>query len=85
MAKPEFFGKNLQELDSIDKYHLTLITIIRKREKRNLIGKKTIKKESIGRPMPDTIIEQGDILVVYGNNKNIEFYCQDQEEHEIRK
>ena len=77
MAKPEFFGKTLQQLDSIDKYQLTLITIIRKREKRNLIGKKTVKKESIGRPTPETTIEEGDILVVYGNNKNIEYYCQD--------
>lgn len=85
LAKPEFFNKSLQELDTIDKYHLTLITIIRKREKRNLIGKKTIKKESIGRPLPETVIEEGDILVVYGNNKDIEFYCLDQEEHEIRK
>ena len=46
-AKPEFFGKTLAELDSIDKYHLTLITIIRRKEKRNLIGKKTIIKETI--------------------------------------
>lgn len=85
LAKPEFFGKTLQELDTIDKYNLTLITIIRKREKRNLIGKKSIVKESIGRPTPETRIEENDILVVYGNNRNIEFYCQDQEEQEIRK
>ena len=85
LAKPEFFGKTLQELDTIDKYHLTLITIIRKREKRNLIGKKSIIKESIGRPTPETKIEENDILVVYGNNRDIEFYCQDQEEQEIRK
>lgn len=85
LAKPEFYKKSLQELNTIDKYHLTLITIIRKHEKRNLIGKKTTKKESIGRPLPETIIEEGDILVVYGNNKDIEFYCLDQEEHEIRK
>jgi len=85
LAKPEFFGKTLQELDTIDKYHLTLITIIRKREKRNLIGKKSTVKESIGRPTPETKIEENDILVVYGNNRDIEFYCQDQEEQEIRK
>ena len=48
LAKPEFFGKTLQELDTIDTYRLTLITIIRSKEKRNLIGKKTIIKESIG-------------------------------------
>lgn len=83
-SKPEFNGKTLAELNDIDKYHLTLITIIRKREKKNLIGKKTIIKESIGRPTPETVLEENDILVVYGNNKDISFYCEDQEEHEIK-
>ena len=83
-AKPEFYGKTLSTLDSIDKYRLTLITIIRKREKKNLIGKKSIVKETIGRPTPDTVILENDILVVYGYNKDIETYCLGQEEHQIR-
>ncbi|MFT5753304.1 MAG: trk system potassium uptake protein TrkA [Flavobacterium sp.] len=83
-SKPEFEGKTLSQLNDIDKYHLTLITIIRKREKKNLIGKKTIVKETIGRPTPETILKENDILVVYGNNKDISFYCQDQEEQEIK-
>ena len=83
-AKPEFYGKTLSALDSIDKYRLTLITIIRKREKKNLIGKKSIVKETIGRPTPDTVILENDILVVYGYNKDIETYCLGQEEHQIR-
>jgi trk system potassium uptake protein TrkA len=81
-SRPEFDGKTLAELNDIDKYHLTLVTIIRKREKRNLIGKKTIIKETIGRPTPATILNQDDILVVYGNNKDISFYCEGQEETE---
>jgi trk system potassium uptake protein TrkA len=83
-SRPEFNGKTLAELNDIDKYHLTLITIIRKREKKNLIGKKSIVKETIGRPTPVTILEENDILVVYGNNKDISFYCEDQEEQEIK-
>ena len=74
-SKPEFHGKTLAELNSIDKYHLNLITIIRKREKTNLMGKKTIIKETIGLPKPDTVLLEDDILVVYGENKNISFYC----------
>ncbi|KIX21273.1 potassium transporter TrkA [Flavobacterium sp. 316] len=83
-AKKEFFGKTLEELDSIDKYSLTLITIIRKKEKRNLIGKKTIIRETIGRTTPETIVQEDDILVVYGNNKDIEMYCMGQEEYDLR-
>lgn len=74
-SKPEFHGKTLAELDSIDKYHLKLITIIRKREKTNLIGKKSIVKETIGMPKSDTVLLEDDILVVYGENKNISNYC----------
>jgi len=83
-SRPEFHGKTLAELNDIDKYHLTLITIIRKREKKNLIGKKTIVKETIGRPTPETILQECDILVVYGNNKDISYYCEGQEESEIK-
>jgi trk system potassium uptake protein TrkA len=83
-AKKEFYGKTLQELDSIDKYHLTLITIIREIEKKNLIGKKTIVKETIGRTSPETVILDNDILVVYGNNKDIENYCMGEEEYDLR-
>lgn len=74
-SKPEFHGKTLSELNTIDKYHLNLITIIRKREKTNLMGKKSIVKETIGLPKPDTVLLEDDILVVYGENKNISFYC----------
>ena len=83
-ARTEFFNKTLQELDTIDKYHLTLITIIRQEEKKNLLGKKIIVKETIGRPLPETIIKENDILVVFGNNKDIATYCIDQDVQEIR-
>ncbi|WP_333693334.1 potassium channel family protein [Flavobacterium sp.] len=78
-AKPEFHGKTLSELNATDKYHLNLVTIIRKKEKTNLIGKKSIVKETIGLPTPETIIYEDDILVVFGENKNISIYCEEQE------
>ena len=74
-AKPEFHGKTLEELDAKDKYHLNVVTIIRKKEKTNLIGKKSIIKETIGLPTPETIVFEDDILVVFGENKNILIYC----------
>lgn len=79
-AKPEFIGKTLQELDRIDKYHLNLITIIRKKEKVNLIGKKTVTKETIGVPKPETVLESNDVLVVFGANSDILNYCEGEEE-----
>jgi trk system potassium uptake protein TrkA len=83
-AKKEFFGKTLQELDTIDTYRLTLITIIRNIEKKNLMGKKTIVKETLGRTSPETVVLDDDILVVFGNNKDIEKYCMGEEEYDLR-
>jgi trk system potassium uptake protein TrkA len=83
-AKKEFFGKTLQELDTIDTYRLTLITIIRNIEKKNLMGKKTIVKETLGRTSPETVVLKDDILVVFGNNKDIEKYCMGEEEYDLR-
>jgi len=74
-SKLEFHGRTLAQLNDIDKYHLNLVTIIRKREKTNLIGKKTIVKETIGLPAPDTVLFETDILVVFGENKDILRYC----------
>lgn len=74
-AKPEFYNKTIGELNAIDKYHLNVVTIIRKKEKTNLIGKKSIVKETIGLPNFETLILEDDILVVFGENKNISVYC----------
>jgi trk system potassium uptake protein len=77
IAKPEFIGKTIHELDVIDKYHLQVITIIRKREKTNLLGKKFIIKESIGVPFGTTVLREKDILVVFGKTRDILVYCND--------
>ncbi len=75
IAKPEFIGKTIHELDVIDKYHLNVITIIRKRDKTNLLGKKFNIKESIGVPFGTTVLREKDILVVFGKTKDILVYC----------
>ena len=83
-AKKDFFNKSLKELDTTNKFKLTLITIIREKEIHNIIGKKHIIKESIGRINSETVVQEHDTLVVYGNNKDIENYCVGQEEYDLR-
>lgn len=81
-AKPEFYGRTLGELDAVDKYHLRLVTVIRKREVRpyGAFGSKRIVKETIGIPTPETLILEDDILVVFGANKDILNYCADMQD-----
>ncbi|QDO93082.1 TrkA family potassium uptake protein [Formosa sediminum] len=71
----EFVGKSISSLDFRSKQKLNIITILRKKEKINLIGNTTFIKEVIGIPGANTIIQEGDILVVFGLNDDISKIC----------
>jgi trk system potassium uptake protein TrkA len=65
-----FIGKSLQELDLRIRYNVNLITI--KRKSKSLIGdNKEIKEEIYGVPTASTILEENDILIVFGKDKDI--------------
>ncbi|MCX2681256.1 TrkA family potassium uptake protein [Galbibacter sp. EGI 63066] len=74
-ALPEMIGKSLFDLSFRNKYDLTIVTILRKRQRNTLIGTKTMVNESIGLPNKDTVIQEGDILVVFGSNPDIKRFC----------
>lgn len=74
-ATTDFEGKTLFELDFRNNFNLNIITILRKKEKTSVFGHKTSINEVTGIPSKDTIIQKDDILVVFGNNKDISKFC----------
>lgn len=72
----DFVGKTIQDLDIRSKFKLNIITIIRQKEKTNLIGNETSVKDVVGIPAANTVIEANDILVVFGLNDDITKICQ---------
>jgi trk system potassium uptake protein len=69
----KFFGKTLLEINLRQKYEINVITIKKIEMKRRVFGftKQQVEK-IIGIPVPKTIIEPGDILVLFGKQKSIE-------------
>jgi len=67
-------GEKLIESNFRQKYKLNIITILRKKIYSSLIGRKTEKREGLGMPTPNTVFEQGDILVVFGKKSDVEKY-----------
>lgn len=67
----DVIGMSILESQFRKKHHLNIITIIRLKEHKNLLGKVELKKEVLGMPKPSTILEENDILVVFGKDKNI--------------
>ena len=69
---PESFaGQTLGELDIRSRYNLNVITFLRKREKKNLLGVTTSIREVVGVPSPETIVQKGDVMIVFGLNDKI--------------
>ena len=74
-ALPEFAGKTLEELNFQEKYHLRVITILRRRLRKTILGTTNTVEQSEGFVDKTTMIEEDDILVVFGLNKDIGKFC----------
>ncbi|MCB9282830.1 MAG: TrkA family potassium uptake protein [Lewinellaceae bacterium] len=74
-APESMFGKSIRECLFREKHKLNIITILRKKEKTNLLGRKIVHQEAVGIPTPETVLEAGDVLVVFGANHFIESFC----------
>lgn len=64
-------GKSIQEVDFRKRYNLLVLTVVKNIEKKSIIGKTKIVADVQGIPNPGTILEKNNILVVYGENKDI--------------
>lgn len=72
IAPVEFAGKTLQELQLPKNSGVNIVTIKRKISRSKMLGfGEEIIEQIIGIPTGITKIEQGDILIIFGDEKNI--------------
>ncbi len=64
-------GKTLSELNLRSESGVNIVTIIRKKEKKNLLGVNRMVYVSEGVVGPNTMLQEDDLLVVFGSNENI--------------
>ena len=67
-------GKTILQTEFREIYKLNIITIIRKKFHTNLLGRDIEKREVLGLPKPDMVLECGDILAVFGRDADIKKY-----------
>lgn len=66
-----YVGKTIIETQLRQKYNILALTTIKKVEVKSIIGKTRIDDKVQGVASPDTVLEENDILVIYGNNKDL--------------
>src|SRR5690606_6253592 len=70
----ELVGKTIQESDFRKNFNLNIITVIRKQNHINLLGRAVEKREVTGLPKPDMVFKPGDVLAVLGKDADIKKY-----------
>ncbi len=68
----DYEGQNLREVGFRRRFNLLVLTIIKKSEVKSILGKSRTEMKIQGIATPDQILEGGDILVLYGANKDIQ-------------
>src|SRR5690606_41479346 len=73
----QYVGKTIQEIGFREKYEILALTILKSAERDTLFGKSRIVTTIMhGIPKPDTMLQEGEIIVIYGSNKNIKEFLQ---------
>ena len=69
----KFVGKTIQEIGFNKNYSIIVLTIMKSVKEKNIIGisKNASKLQIQGIAKADTILNEGDIMVLYGNNDDI--------------
>lgn len=68
----EYVGRTLKDLNFREKYNLVPLTIIKQVEVKSLLGKTKKENKVLGVAVANNILESGDILVLYGSNKDLQ-------------
>jgi len=71
-APDKFVGKNLRELELRVQFDVSLITIKRIELKPRLLGGTREVEHIIGIPSPETVIERGDVLMLFGKKESVQ-------------
>lgn len=74
----ELIGKKLKEISFRKNYNLLVLTTIKKSEIKSAVGKMRNVIKVQGVASPELLMEQDDILVIYGANKDISQFLKKQ-------
>lgn len=74
-----FIGKSLQEIALNRQYNIIVLTTIQMVQRRSLLGTTKEEKEVQGVASSKTVLQEGDIMVLYGNIRDIHKLLKDQE------
>ena len=72
-----YFGKKIIETDIRQKYHLNILTVIKLVKHKTLLGNTKEKQDVLDYVTPNTLLESGDLIVVFGRSSDLKEFVND--------
>lgn len=67
----QYIGKTIREIQLRRRFNILALTTIKKTEIKSVVGKTRNEEKVQGVASPDTVLEENDLLVIYGSNKDL--------------
>ena len=71
-APPRYVGKTIEEIDLRGNYNVNVLTILKHETHQTVFGVKKPRRQAQGVVSPEMRIEEGDILLLFGDLKDIQ-------------
>jgi len=70
----KYAGKSIREIGFRNNYNLLVLTTIKKIIVKSILGKSRTQNIAQGVATPDLVLEENDIIVLYGSNKDLQYF-----------
>lgn len=68
----KYIGKTIEDVKFRELHNVLILTIIRDAQEKNFLGRSKTIANVQGIPEPTTVLQQGDIIVIYGSNEDLQ-------------
>ena len=73
----KYIGKTIEEVKFREQHNVLILTIIRDVQEKSFLGRSKIVSNVQGIPEPTTMLQQDDIIVLYGANEDLQRFAKD--------
>lgn len=71
----KYIGKTIEDVKFRELHNVLILTIIRDTQEKNFLGRSKTVANVQGIPEPTTMLQQGDIIVIYGSNEDLQKFA----------
>lgn len=71
----QYIGKTIEDVKFRELHNVLILTIIRDTQEKNFLGRSKTVANVQGIPEPTTVLQQGDIIVIYGSNEDLQKFA----------